>query len=163
MTSASNRKAAPRDALPVCADAERQVIGAVLLEPARAMAELIEDAGELRTADFFVAQHRAIWTAMLRLRAEGTYISTITVTDMLRQMDFLEDVDRLTDYIGGTEPYLQQCIAETWAVAGCSSHAQMVHRYAESRRMIEHGLKLVEQGVANGAGGSWLSSYEGTM
>lgn len=146
MTTAPN-KAAVRNPLPVCEDAERQVIGAVLIDSA-ALDEIAADAAGLRTADFFVPQHRAYWMAILRLHAEGTHIDTLTIVGMLRQMGFLDDVDRLTDYIGGAEPYLQQCFGETWSAAGVSWHANMVHRYAESRRMIEHGLKLVEQGVA---------------
>lgn len=135
----------------MCDDAERQVIGAVLIDSERALGEIASDASELRTGDFFVPQHRAIWSAIANLHAEGVAVTTITIVDMLRQMSFIEDVDRLTDYIGGTEPYLQQCFAETWAVAGCSAHASMVHRYAESRRMIKHGLQLVEQGVKGAA------------
>lgn len=132
--------------MPTCIDAERALLGALLIDAERAFKEIAEDAPGLRTADFWVPQHRAIWAAMLRLRDESTFIDPITIVDMLKQMGFLETVDDLTAPWGGTEPYLVECFGDVWAVAGCSAHAGMVHRYAESRRMIQQGLTLVETG-----------------
>lgn len=127
--------------VPQCAAAERLLLGAVLVNEEQVWSE--QCATIVDIDDFFVPEHRAIWTAMLRLRIEHTPITMLTLPHMLEQMDYLRYVDELTKHDGGTEPYLVGILGECWAATGCSAHARMVADYAERRRLLEAGIALI--------------------
>ena len=133
----------PRPPLPSCEDAERALLGAVLLDEAQVWAE---GCGSVAIADFHYPLHRAIWEAMLRLRAEHTTIDGITLVDMLARLGYLEAVDKLCHPVA-TEAFFIGLWADTWASRGCSAHAKMITEYAERRRMIEAGITMVNAGM----------------
>lgn len=131
--------------MPQCAAAERLLLGAVLVNEEQVWAEQCGSIVDIE--DFFVPEHRAIWTAMLRLRIERTPVTWLTVAHMLEQMDYLRYVDELTKHEGGTEPYLVGLTADCWAATGCSAHARMVADYAERRRLLEAGVAMIQDAV----------------
>jgi DnaB-like helicase N terminal domain/AAA domain len=72
--------------LPHSLDAERSILGAVLLDN-QALLPAVE---RLRAEDFFLPQHRHIFSQMVKLDVAGTPIDTITLKDSLSQSGALE-------------------------------------------------------------------------
>src|SRR5919108_4979951 len=72
-------------------DAERAVLGAMLLEGRDAVPRVIE---VLRPSDFYTEAHRAIYDTMLRLFDRGEPVDLITLSEELRRSDQLQ-------YVGG--------------------------------------------------------------
>src|SRR5947209_4224056 len=68
-------------------DAERAVLGAVLLEGREALPRVIE---VLRPSDFYTEAHRAIYETMLRLFDRGEPVDLITLQEDLRRSDQLD-------------------------------------------------------------------------
>src|SRR5205809_6967350 len=70
-------------------DAERAVLGAILLEPRETLPRVIE---VLRPSDFYTEAHRAMYATMLRLFARGEPVDLITLSEELPRADQLEFV-----------------------------------------------------------------------
>src|ERR671935_1429439 len=68
-------------------DAERAVLGSVLLEGRETLPRVIE---VLRSSDFYTEAHRTIYEAMLRLFDRGEPVDLITLSEDLRRADALE-------------------------------------------------------------------------
>jgi hypothetical protein len=74
--------------LPASPEAERSILGSILLAP-----ELIKsDAGSISTEDFYLDSHRRIFNRMLDLADEGSPIDVFTVSDILGSHKELESV-----------------------------------------------------------------------
>src|SRR4030088_2818948 len=71
-------------------DAEKSVLGAILLSDRSLYALVIEEG--LRADDFYRERHGTIYEAMLSLYGESEPVDVLTVTDRLRRMGRLEDV-----------------------------------------------------------------------
>jgi len=78
--------------LPSNIDAERFILGSVLLDDAR----FIDIAGVLTNADFALEKHRRIYNRMAELHARGEKIDRVTVANELLKFNELESVDGLT-------------------------------------------------------------------
>src|SRR5436189_5356791 len=72
-------------------DAERAVLGAVLLEGREALPRVVE---VLRPSDFYTEAHRAIYQAMLTLFDRGAPVDSLTLNEELRRADQLQVVGR---------------------------------------------------------------------
>ena len=70
-------------------DAERAVLGAVLLEGREALPRVVE---VLRPSDFYTEAHRAIYQAMLTLFDRGAPVDSLTLNEELRRTDQLQFV-----------------------------------------------------------------------
>src|SRR5262245_63443309 len=68
-------------------DAERAVLGAVLLEGREALPRVIE---VLRASDFYTEAHRSVYETMLRLFDRGEPVDLITLQEELRRSDQLD-------------------------------------------------------------------------
>src|ERR671924_878895 len=68
-------------------DAERAVLGAVLLEGRETLPRVIE---VLRPSDFYTEAHRTIYEAMLRLFDRGAPVDVLNLQEELRRSDRLE-------------------------------------------------------------------------
>ena len=78
--------------LPSNVDAERFILGSVLLDDSR----FIDIAGVLTPPDFALEKHRRIYTRMTELHARGEKIDRVTVANELLRYSELESVDGLT-------------------------------------------------------------------
>src|SRR4026208_926550 len=67
-------------------DAERAVLGAILLEGREALPRVVE---LLRPSDFYTEAHRAIYHAMLGLFDRGEPVDLLTLQEELRRTDQL--------------------------------------------------------------------------
>src|SRR5437762_14366675 len=70
-------------------DAERAVLGAVLLEGRETLPRVIE---VLRPSDFYTEAHRSTYDVMLRLFDRGEPVDVLTLQEELRRRDQLEFV-----------------------------------------------------------------------
>lgn len=78
--------------LPSNVDAERFILGSILLDDAR----FIDIAGTLTGPDFALEKHRRIYNRMVELHERGEKIDRVTVANELLRFGELESVDGLT-------------------------------------------------------------------
>jgi replicative DNA helicase len=106
---------------PSSLEAERAVLGGILLENAGADVELTAE-------DFYSDAHRRIWETMQALVKVGQPIDTVTLGEALTRYGKLQSV-------GGPE-YLLELTGTIPTVANIEAHAKIVRKLAVARRMI---------------------------
>jgi len=106
-------------------DAEKAVLGSLLLEPRR----LDEIAGILSAAEFYAEAHRCLYRHMLALRDAGSQIDAMTVVERLKAAGELERV--------GGVVYLAE-VAQSVPVASHARHYAQIVAQAARRRAIIH-------------------------
>jgi replicative DNA helicase len=92
MSSASSATVALQKGLPANIDAERFILGSVLLDDSR----FIDIAGILNNEHFALEKHRRIFTRMTELHERGEKIDRVTVANELLRYNELESVDGLS-------------------------------------------------------------------
>lgn len=108
------------------AEAERSVLGAVMLTAGKCLAE-VQDL--ITRNEFFRADHRVLWDAIEALDVLNTPTDAITVVDWLRKRGHLEEA-------GGAE-YVAGIIHETPSAANVRSYAKIVRTFALRRRLLQ--------------------------
>jgi replicative DNA helicase len=122
--------AAPTMEAPYSEDAERALLGSVLINP-----DAFEDAAVLvKAGDFFIVRHDIIWSALARLRERGDAIDYIALAAELKAAGKLADV--------GGEAYLTGLMTDVPNTTYVDVYAQMVVRTALRRRMLGFADKL---------------------
>jgi replicative DNA helicase len=115
-------------------DAERAVLGAVLLEGREALPRLIEI---LRPTDFYTEAHRAIFTTMQVLFDRGAPVDLITLGEELRRAGQLE-------FVGG--PAALALLEEQASIAPhLSAYASIVRDMAVLRELIQTSSQIIAQ------------------
>ena len=114
-------------------DAERSVLGAVLLDNA----VLDELSGRLTPDDFYREAHRHVYRSMLQLHQRGEPIDVLTVAD------FLDADDRLE--AAGGPAYLTRLSGAVPSAANVDHYANIVRRKASLRRFIATAGDLVNE------------------
>jgi replicative DNA helicase len=113
-------------------DAERAVLGAVLLEGREALPRVIE---ALRPSDFYTEGHRAVYETMLRLFDRGEPVDLITLQEELRRTDQLE-------FTGG--PAALALLVEQGSVAAyLNAYAGIVRDMAVLRELIQASTQII--------------------
>jgi replicative DNA helicase len=113
-------------------DAERAVLGAVLLEGREALPRVIE---VLRPSDFYTEAHRAIYETMLRLFERGEPVDLITLQEELRRADQL-------DFAGG--PAALALLVEQGSVAAyLNAYTGIVRDMAVLRELIQTSTQII--------------------
>jgi replicative DNA helicase len=114
-------------------EAERALLGAMLLEPAR-IAEMLE---LVAPGDFFSARHAALWEALTGLAERGVPVDMVAVSEALQQAGRLQ--------LAGGRAYLVELSACVASAAHARQHARIVAETAMLRRLIhECGEMLAE-------------------
>lgn len=108
------------------ADAERAVLGALMLSDQARYGLTIEDG--LLAEDFYVPKHQAVYAAIRALYSRNDPVDSVTVVDYLRQTDTLEQA-------GGREEVLNLVSAVT-EVAALPRHAKIVQERSALRRLL---------------------------
>jgi replicative DNA helicase len=119
---------------PQSLEAERAVLGAILLEPAllpRAIEALIPE-------EFYKEAHRKIFAAMIRLFERGEPADTIMVTEALRRDGVFEEV--------GGHTILATLQEEGTVATQFAAYAGVVREKALLREMIRVAREIVEEG-----------------
>jgi replicative DNA helicase len=117
-------------------DAERAVLGALLLAPER----IPEVAEVLVPDDFFVARHRQVFGTLIEMGVRNAKIDMITVGESLR-------ANGLFQAVGGTTTLLELEHAVTSA-SHLSHHAHIVVETATLRRLIGGATEILEDAYA---------------
>jgi replicative DNA helicase len=124
--------------LPHNLEAERSILGAVLLDN-HALNAAVE---RLRTDDFFLPQHRHIFERMVRLAERQQAIDTITLMEDLARSGELE--------AAGGVPYLSQLADGLPRVTNVDHYARIVKEKAVLRNLIHSVSAIQEQALAAG-------------
>jgi replicative DNA helicase len=121
-------EAAPENAVvpPHNLDAERSVLGAILLSDRSLYALVIEEG--LRPEDFYRDRHHEIYAAMLALYEESEPVDVLTLKDRLHQIGRLEAV-------GGTLA-VEELTSAVPAAGHARRYAQIVRENALLRRLL---------------------------
>ncbi|MBI4011068.1 MAG: replicative DNA helicase [Candidatus Rokubacteria bacterium] len=115
-------------------EAERAVLGAILLEPA-----MLPRAIELLTADeFYKDAHRKIYGAVLRLFERSEPADVLTVTEELKRAGELEEV--------GGQAALATLMEEATVATQFASYAQIIRDKAQLRELIRVAREITEHG-----------------
>ena len=115
-------------------DAERAVLGAVLLEGREALPRVIE---VLRPTDFYTETHRAIFTTMQMLFDRGAPVDLITLGEELRRVDRLE-------LVGG--PAALALLVEQASIAShLGAYSHIVRDMAVLRELIQTSTQIITQ------------------
>src|SRR5487761_1491986 len=118
------------DIQPHSPDAERTLLGAILLDPE----QMIEVSARVRPADFYDPAYRSIYAAMCRLQEARQPIDFVTIAEALATDDSVQK-------IGGSA-----FLAEIASSVGTSSHAPhyaaIVGDKALHRKLIDVGSAI---------------------
>jgi replicative DNA helicase len=115
-------------------DAERAVLGAVLLEGRETLPRVIE---VLRPSDFYTEAHRVIYGSMLTLFDRGEPVDVLTLTEELRRGDQLE-------FVGG--PAAVALLVEQGSISAyLGSYTSIVRDRAVLRELIQTSSQIIAQ------------------
>lgn len=115
-------------------DAERAVIGAVLLQPS-----VYDDVGaDLAATDFFDPRNATVWDAFSGLNAAHRPLDVISLRDFLNARERLPRA--------GGDDYLLGLGSELPSAAFAPAHARTVRQLAQRRRMISACLEQAARG-----------------
>ncbi|MFV2073648.1 MAG: replicative DNA helicase [Thermoanaerobaculales bacterium] len=112
------------DRLPHDPEAERAVLGAVLLDPG----SLLHIIDKLRDEEFYLESHRLVYQACLELHERGQAADLLTVSNYLREQGRLEQV--------GGATHLSSLVDSLPDVANVIHYAEIVHDKAVKRQLI---------------------------
>jgi replicative DNA helicase len=115
-------------------DAERAVLGAMLLEGREALPRVIE---VLRSTDFYTEAHRTIYEAILRLFDRGEAVDALTLNEELRRSDQL-------GFVGGPT-IIAGLMEEASVAAHLSAYVSIVRDMAVLRELIQTCTQMIGQ------------------
>ncbi|MDQ2971357.1 MAG: replicative DNA helicase, partial [Acidobacteriota bacterium] len=128
--------AAVEKGLPQNLEAERSVLGAILLDPA----SLSFVVPILREDDFFPDTHRRIYRAMLELFQRSAEIDILTLKEELDRAGTVEKA--------GGAAYLSALLDGVPEVANVEHYARIVKEKSTLRRLIRVGQQIVREGLS---------------
>ncbi len=127
-----------RRVLPQNLDAERSVIGGVLLGGTKVLSQIAE---LVEPADFYHPAHQAIAEAMVALEGAGRPIDPITLAAEMRSVD---SIGKLR--VQGGETYFSELSSAVVTVENIAFHARLVRAMATERRLIETAQEIAARG-----------------
>ena len=120
-------------AIPHDAEAERQVLGALLLRP-----ELVLQVSSIvQKDDFFFEGHRHVYTAVSDLQNRGA-----AELDAVQVIHYLQD-HQLIEKVGGA-PYVMRLPQDVIAPGNVNVHARRLRSLALRRRLMEAANSILE-------------------
>src|SRR2546430_5373863 len=115
-------------------DAERAVLGAILLEGRETLPRVIE---VLRPSDLYTEAHRATYSTMLRLFDRGEPVDLLTLQEALRGGDRLDCV--------GVPASLALLVEQASVAVHLMAYAQIVRDMAVLRELIQTSTQIITQ------------------
>ncbi len=119
---------------PQSIDAEQSVLGAILIDNA-AIAQVTEIIG---ASDFYREAHRVIFDGMLQLYSKNEAVDLITITDVLRRENKLDDV--------GGIAYITSLANAVPTAANVKYHARIVYEKSVLRQMVKVSTEIAAMG-----------------
>lgn len=151
-TRATQDNTALEKGLPVNIDAERFILGSVLLDDAR----YIEIAGAILGEDFALEKHRRIFARMTELHERGEKIDRVTVANELLRYGELESVDGLS-YLVSLDDGLPR-------ISNLESYVRIVCDKSKLRRIAVASQHLMNRALmAEEEPGQILAAAEETL
>ncbi len=123
--------------LPCNLEAERSVLGAILLDDKSIHVVL----GSLRTDDFYLESHRRIFGKMTALAADATAIDMVTLKNELQRSDELESA--------GGAAYLASLTDGMPRAVNVEHYAQIIKEKATLRRLIQVSNEIMARSYQN--------------
>jgi len=117
-------------------EAEQSVLGAIFLDPEA----IVKCSAMLTSDDFYRNNHQKIYASMLQLNANGNPVDVITVSQLLKQREQLDE-------IGGIG-YLTNLANFVPTAANVEYYANIVEKSAVMRRLIRTATQIVSKGFA---------------
>ncbi|MDY6863866.1 MAG: replicative DNA helicase, partial [Thermodesulfobacteriota bacterium] len=128
-------------------DAEQSVLGAVLLDN-DVLNQIMELIG---IEDFYKEIHRKIYSAMLDLYNKNEPNDLITLTEMLRSKNQLEDA--------GSASYLASLVDNISSAANVKYYAKIVKEKSILRKLINNSTEIITKGYENTDDVDYLLDY----
>ena len=122
-------------AMPHSIEAERSVLGAMLLET-DALDQMIE---QLKANDFYVGAHEQIFAAMEQIRLSGQAVDLITLSNALEKNGKLEAAGGLV--------YLTELMSFVPTAANVRYYAKIVEEHSIQRALIRVGNDMIRDGM----------------
>src|SRR5438067_9275365 len=119
--------------LPANVDAERFVLGSVLLDDSH----FIDVAGTIASDDFCLEKHRRIYARMMELHGRGERIDRVTVANELIRYNELESCDGLT-YLVSLDDGLPR-------ISNLESYIRIIRDKSVLRRIIAASQQLMNR------------------
>ena len=135
MSPAATSTVALQKGLPANIDAERFILGSVLLDDSR----FIDIAGILTNDDFALEKHRRIFARMAELHERGEKIDRVTVANELLRYNELESVDGLS-YLVSLDDGLPH-------ISNLDSYVKIVRDKAMLRRIAVASQQLMNRAL----------------
>jgi replicative DNA helicase len=123
---------APLKSIPANLEAERAVLGALMIDPDA----MIKVANFLRPEDFFRERHSWLYAAMAALHERHEPLDFVTLVDELERQGQLEEI--------GGPAYITDLINSTPTAIYVDHYAHIVERTAVLRRLIAAAGKIAE-------------------
>ena len=120
--------------LPHSLEAEQAVLGGLML----ANQAFDDVAGLLSEADFFLREHRAIYTAMGRLAQAGQPLDALTLAESLKNSNQLAEA--------GGDAYLVDLVNNAPSTTNLRVYAQIVMERSVVRRLIDAATDILRKG-----------------
>ncbi len=134
MSAAKAKTSANGKVPPQSLDAEKSLIGAVLIDD-NVLADVSD---KLRAADFYDKSHETIYASMMRLYEKHKPVDLLTLSEDLQTKDQL-------DTVGGSS-YLTELTNYVPTAAHASAYADLIRTKAVRRRLIKASGELAELG-----------------
>ncbi len=129
---------AQRKKLPHDLDAERSVLGALLVN--NASLELVREEG-LEERDFFVDAHQKIFEMACQLSDVGKPVDLVTITDGLRNRNWY-------DLIGGVATLTGLYDQASFQIANVVHYGKIIREKALQRRLVETCSEIMDEGLS---------------
>ncbi|RIK40975.1 MAG: replicative DNA helicase [Chloroflexi bacterium] len=123
---------APAKSIPANLDAERAVLGSLMIDPDA----IVKVASFLRPEDFYRERHVWLYQAMLALNERREPLDFVTIVDELERHGQLEEI--------GGPAFLTDLISNTPTALFIDHYARIVEREAVRRRLISAAGKVAE-------------------
>lgn len=134
MSEQNNRSAAAAKIPPQNLDAEKSLLGAILIDE-----DVLADVSEaVKPRDFYDKNHEMIYDGMLRLYEKHKPVDMLTLTDELKRKDHLS-------LVGGSA-YLSELTNYVPTAAHAEAYADLVSQKAVRRRLIKASGDISEMG-----------------
>lgn len=122
-------------------DAERSVIGGMLIDPS-GVTKVLEF---LAPDDFYKKSHQVIFDAVINLYQKNEPADLVTITEVLRSEGTLE--------AAGGASYMSTLVDSMPTAANIVYYAKIVHEKAILRKLIQSATEIIEMGYDAKAGG----------
>lgn len=118
---------------PQSLEAEESILSAILID-----SDTLFDISEtLSPKDFYRSAHQKIFSAMIELFSRNEPVDLVTLTNVLREQDILEEV--------GGATYLAKLVDTVPLAVNTQHYARIIHGKASLRRLIEKAGAIAKQ------------------